>query len=64
MVLKDVTRLEFDGLKKLSGGFEFRYGLGRGGVLIGVDHPRSRRGGVSHSCGLSSLFLGRMDVRS
>ena len=55
---------QFDGLRKLSGGFEFRHGLGIGCVLINIDDPGIRRDGVGHRCGLGYLFLERMGLRS
>ena len=55
---------EFDRRGKHSDGFERGLGLGIGGVLIHIDHARSRRGGVGRSRGLGHLFLGRMGPRN
>ena len=57
---------QFDRLGKDSRGFEFCNGFGIGGVLIDIDHPRSRRGGIgiSQSRGLFHLLLDRTHSRS
>ncbi len=57
---------QFDRLGKSSRGFELGNGFGIGGILIDVDHARSRPAGceVSRSRGLGHLLLDLRSLRS
>ena len=57
---------QFDRLGKSSRGFELGNGFGIGGILIDVDHARSRPAGceVSRSRGLGHLLLDQRSLRS